>query len=171
MRRGSMNEEVVVLRLLHIVPGVLWVGGAVIFAWVIEPRIRALGPEIAGPVMGSVGKVLSPILLSLGGITIVVGFVLIDRTPGKSYDQLFDTSWGWAIGLGLVTSLIGYGFGLAGARTVRKLLALIAAAEGPPSPEDIAERMRLSAQSRMLVRTASVFIVIAVGTMASATWV
>ena len=166
-----MNEEVIILRLLHIVPGVLWVGGSVIFAWVIEPRIRALGPEIAGPVMGSIGKVMSPILLSLGGVTIIFGFVLIDRTPTRSYDQLFNSDWGWAIGIGLVTALIGYAFGLAGARVIRKILALMAAAEGSPSPEEIAERMRLSAQSRMLVRTATVFIVIAVGAMASSSFV
>ena len=166
-----MDGEIIVLRLLHIVPGVLWVGGAVIFAWVVEPRVRALGPEVAGPVMVAVGRVMSPILLSLGGVTIIVGIVLIDRTPGRSFDQLFDTGWGWAIGVGLITSLVGYAFGLAAWSRVRKILALVDAAEGPPGPEDRAERMRLGGQSRMLVRIATVFIVVAVGTMASASWV
>ncbi len=166
-----MNEEVVILRLLHIVSGVLWVGGAVIFAWVVEPRIRALGPEIAGPVIVSIGRVISPVLLSLGGITIIVGFVLIDRTPGRSFDQLFDSDWGWAIGLGLVTSIIGYVIGLAAWMKTKKILALVDAADGPPGPEEMAERINLSGQARMMVRTASVFIVIAVGTMASASWV
>ncbi len=166
-----MNEEVVVLRLLHIVSGVLWAGGAVIFAWVVEPRIRALGPEIAGPVMVSIGRVISPVLLSLGGITIIVGFVLIDRTPGRSFGQLFDTNWGWAIGLGLIASLIGYAIGVAAWMKTKKILALVDAADGPPDPEEMAERMNLSAQARMMVRTATVFIVIAVGTMASASWV
>jgi hypothetical protein len=166
-----MNEEVIVLRLLHIVPGVLWVGGAVMFAWVIEPRVRALGPEIAGPVMGSIGRVMSPILLSMGGVTIIFGVILIDRTPERSFDQLFDNGWGWAIGIGLIATLVAYALGLAGAMTIRKILALMAAADGPPGPEEIAERIRLGAQSRMLVRTASVFVVIAVGAMASASWV
>ena len=53
----------------------------------------------------------------------------------------------------------------------KKILALVDAADGPPDPEEMAERMNLSAQARMMVRTATVFIVIAVGTMASASWV
>jgi len=166
-----MNEEVIVLRLLHIVSGVLWAGGAIIFAWVVEPRIRALGPEIAGPVMVSVGRVISPVLLSLGGVTIIVGFILIDRTPDKSFEELFDSDWGWAIGLGLVTSVIGYAFGLAAWNRTKKILAMVDAANGPPGPEEMAERMALSGQARMFVRTATVFIVVAVGTMASASWV
>ena len=166
-----MNEEVIILRLLHIVSGVLWVGGAVIFAWVVEPRIRALGPEIAGPVMVSIGRVISPVLLSLGGITIIVGFMLIDRTPNRSFDQLFDSGWGWAIGLGLVTSIIGYAIGLAAWMKTKKILALIDVADGPPGPGNMSERINLSGQARMMMRTASVFIVIAVGTMASASWV
>lgn len=166
-----MDGELILLRLLHIVPGVLWAGGAVIFAWVIEPRIRALGPEVAGPVMVALGRVMSPVLLSLGAVTIIVGVVLIDRTPGRSFDQLFDNGWGWAIGLGLITSLIGYGFGLAAWNRIKKILAMVDAADGPPGPEELAERMRLSGQARTLVRTATVFIVVAVGTMASASFV
>ena len=37
-----MNVEMVVLRLLHIVFGVFWVGSALFLAAILEPRLRAL---------------------------------------------------------------------------------------------------------------------------------
>ncbi len=54
-----MDAELVLLRTLHVAPGVLWVGGASIMAWVIEPRLRAAGPAVQGPAMRAIGKVLT----------------------------------------------------------------------------------------------------------------
>ncbi|NQW18443.1 MAG: hypothetical protein HQ478_13245 [Chloroflexi bacterium] len=163
-----MDGEMIVLRLLHILPGVMWAGGAVFATWIMEPRLRALGPQAAGPAMMSVGKLMGPVLLSMGGVTIIIGLILIDRTPGRSYDQLFNNGWGWAIGIGLIASLIGFAFGMATSSTAKKLGGLMAAAEGPPNPEEIAERTALAAKLRTYARIASVFVVIAVATMASA---
>ncbi len=41
-----MNVEMVLLRLLHIVFGVFWAGSAVLFALIIEPRVKTLGPSV-----------------------------------------------------------------------------------------------------------------------------
>ncbi len=46
-----MDLEMVVLRILHIVFGVFWVGSAFFLVLILEPRLRALGPEIQRPAM------------------------------------------------------------------------------------------------------------------------
>ncbi len=45
-----MNAGVVVLRLLHIVFGAFWAGAALFMAFVVIPRVQALGPAVAGTI-------------------------------------------------------------------------------------------------------------------------
>ena len=86
-----MDIEFVILRLVHIVSGAFWVGAAVFLAFVFEPRIRALGPAIQGPVMGAVGKVAGPIMGGAGAITIIAGVYMALRLRWGSLDDWFDT--------------------------------------------------------------------------------
>jgi hypothetical protein len=50
----------VILRLVHIVFGAFWAGAALFMAFVVMPRVQALGPQVAGPVFASLGKVMPP---------------------------------------------------------------------------------------------------------------
>ena len=47
-----MSAELIVLRLVHIVGGVFWVGSAVFTAFFLMPTLMQAGPSAAGPVMG-----------------------------------------------------------------------------------------------------------------------
>ena len=106
-----MNIEMVVLRLLHIVFGVFWAGSAVFFAFVLEPRLRALGPAIQRPVMGSLSRVMGPALGGSGAITIAAGITLALRLRWNTLDRWFDTGWGWAHPAGLHRVDRGNGYG------------------------------------------------------------
>jgi hypothetical protein len=105
-------DDLVWLRLAHIVPGVFWVGAAIFLAVFLEPALHRLGAGVEGPVMAAVGRTAGPALTLAGLLTIVFGFVLAARTPGRHMDDLFVNSWGWAIGLGAVTSVAAMGLGL-----------------------------------------------------------
>src|SRR5688500_5509174 len=49
---STMNAELIVLRLIHIVGGVFWVGSALFTAFFLMPTLMQAGPSAAGPVMG-----------------------------------------------------------------------------------------------------------------------
>ena len=89
-----MNVEFVVLRLLHIVFGVFWVGSAVFLAAVLEPRLRALGPAIQRPVMRDLGNVMGPIIGISGFITISAGIALALRLRWDTLDRWFQHRMG-----------------------------------------------------------------------------
>ena len=63
-----MNEELVVLRIVHILAGVVWAGSAIFLAFILEPRLRTLGPEIQGRVMAALAGFVVAILAFASGL-------------------------------------------------------------------------------------------------------
>lgn len=166
-----MNAELVVMRILHILPGVLWVGGASLMAWVIEPGLRAAGPAVQGPAMKALAKPLTKFLVVAATLTIIMGFGLIVRTPGRGFDQLFTNGWGVTIGAGMVLGIAAGGIGSTAGSELKKIEALSAQITGAPTPAQAAEREGHQAVLRRNSRIASVLGLIAVALMAAARYV
>ncbi len=106
-----MDAELVIMRILHIVPGVVWVGSAFFTAFILNPRLRALGPDLETQVTASINKVWGPVVHGSATITIIVGFLLISSTPGREFGDLFNSHWGWAIGIGMIAAFVALLFG------------------------------------------------------------
>lgn len=167
-----MNLELAIARIIHIGFGAFWVGSAVFLVFVVEPRVRALGPAIQGPVMGAIGKAAGPLLGGSGAISIAAGIYLALRLRWNTLDSFFDTGWGWAIGLGFVLSIAAFFLGLTTGLLVGRMGKMAAALSGgPPSPDDKAAMGKLSGQIRTVGRTTAIILLLAVGTMASARFV
>ena len=133
-----MNLEMVVLRLIHIWAGVFWAGSAVFLVLILEPKLRALGPEIQGKVMGAIAPIMSAALTIAGVTTIIAGIVLAFRV--RDVDKWFNTGWGWAILLGFIVAVAAMGTGAATGATARKAAAKGQEMAGrPPTPEEGAE--------------------------------
>lgn len=168
-----MNGELALLRLLHIIPGAFWVGTAIFVAFILEPVVHKLGPQVESPLFGALGMRMGPIMTVNGLLTIIFGLVLVARTPGRGYDQLLSTGWGIAISIGLITAVIAFVFGL---RTGMVAAGIGRAAKGitpgTPAPPDVMAKIeKLKGELRMLSRGNAVLVIIAVGTMASARFV
>src|ERR1041384_4189808 len=73
---------IALLRLIHILAGVFWVGGVLFLTRFLLPTTSALGPA-AGPVMDHLNRVrrLPQSLLGAGFITVLSGFSLSSRAP------------------------------------------------------------------------------------------
>ena len=167
-----MNSEVSILRLLHILPGVLWAGGAVLSTFVIMPIVMRQAPPVRKAVLEPLSKAFSMYLLAMGAVTIIFGMILVSRTPGRGYGELFTTGWGWSIGLGMIAAIVAWVIGLMVGRAGRKMGALgRTVGDGPPTPELAAEIMATAARLKLLSRTATVLVVFAVCAMAVARWV
>ena len=140
--------------------------------FVIVPIVMRQAPPVRRAVMQPLAKTFSMYLLAMGALTIIFGLVLVDRTPGREFGDLFANGWGWAIGLGLVTSGVAWLIGLMTGRAGKKMGALgNQIGDGPPSPEQAAEMSALTTQLKMLSRAATLLVIIAVGSMAVARWV
>lgn len=166
-----MNDvEFLVYRILHIVFGSFWVGSALFLTIILEPRLRAMGPNFHGPVMGAVTKVAGPTLLGSGAITVVVGIIMVYRMRSGTFDHFFDTGWGWAITIGFVTAVAALIIGSVVARTsnhLRSMAGAIQVAGRPMTPGEEAQMGTLSTRLVMLARIAAALVLIALGAMAS----
>ncbi len=165
-----MNLEMVVLRTIHIWAGVFWAGSAVFLVVILEPKLRALGPEIQGKVMGAIAPLMSVALTIAGATTIVAGIALAFRV--RDVDKWFNSGWGWAILLGFIVSIAAMGAGAATGTTARKITAKGQEMAGrPPTPEEGAEMKAMSDRIRMLGRATAILVIIGVAAMASARFV
>ena len=157
-----MNAEIIFLRLLHIVPGVIWVGGIIFFAFVLQPALSKTGSEHFGPVMQSLVKPMQALLHSSAWMTIIFGLAMAFRVRDPLFDFLWSTNWGIAIVLGFVTALVGYGLGVISGRYSKKIISVSAVTSQDPEARDLQNR------AMMFSKMSALFVVLSVVTMAIA---
>ncbi len=168
------TPAVILLRLIHVVIGVLWVGSAVFLAVFLIPAIRASGPA-GGAVMGQLqNRKLSIWIMVMAFLTILSGLGLY------AHDSAGSATWlasgpGRTFGLGAVFAIVTLVIGMSvNAPTASKLSALgasIAASGGPPSAEQAAEMQRLQVRLGKAAVAAAVLLLCAASAMAVARYV
>ena len=138
------------LRVIHIVGGVIWVGGIAFLTFFLIPSVRAVGPS-AGPLMGhltNVGQFPKKMII-VGFMTIAAGFWL--------YALAASGAPGWAksgpakvYGLGAIFALAAWIMGMTlNVPTAKRLGALnarIAASGAPPTADEKAQLDALQAR-------------------------
>ena len=173
---GAQQLIFVLLRLIHIVAGVFWVGGVVVVARFVLPSVVALGPA-GGDVMREIAvRRRLPIALNVAGlVTILAGFALFGMQQAGSRGVWAGSPMGITISIGALLAIIaGIIGGMRARPAAMKLTALGEqgkAASGPPSAEVIAEMGRLRAQMAGAANQAAILLVLAVAAMAVARYV
>jgi uncharacterized membrane protein len=168
-----MDWYVIILRLIHIAAGIFWVGAAFVFFLFIQPSVRELGPE-GQQFMGHLGtrKKLPGIILISAILTVLAGILLYIRvSDGFSADWIGSgPGIGFTIGgvAALVTVILGLIITKPAADRMGALGQQIAAAGGPPKPEQLAEMQRLQGRLLSIGWVSMVLLVISVVTMATA---
>jgi uncharacterized membrane protein len=165
-----MDVLAVVLRIVHIVCGVLWVGGAALFFFYLEPAMNKLGPDAEKFVDEIINRRKAPIyFVAISTLTVVAGVILYWRDFGG-----IDTSSTFAVvlGFGGLAALIAWlGGNLLIPQTLGKLSAIAAeikSAGGPPSAELMA-RMHATQECLRLVGAIDIILLgLSVAAMASA---
>ena len=79
-----MNYYMLILRIIHIMGGVFWVGSAWMMAGFIQPAAKAAGPDAA--------KFMQRLMQSRHSILISVAAVLTVLSGALLYDRMFGTN-------------------------------------------------------------------------------
>lgn len=139
---------VAILRLIHIFGGVFWVGTTFFMVSILTPTVRGAGPE-GGRFMQRLvrdGR-LSQVLTVAALLTVGSGILLYWHYSANFNPQWIMTKTGLALTIGGLAGLAAFGHGAAVVgRLTRRLAALgqtIAAAGGPPTPEQAQELQTL----------------------------
>jgi hypothetical protein len=162
-----MDAEIVVIRLLHIIPGAVWVGTAVLMALVIGPRLNSAGTVSSLTSDGDIAGGAATVMNVAGIFTILFGLALIFRTVG--FSQLFSGGWGWSIGIGLVLSIFAMGTGGALTSTLRRLYR--ATSSSSEQRNISGDNDSLATRVGMISYINAILVVVAIGAMAAARFV
>jgi uncharacterized membrane protein len=138
-----MQAELLVLRLVHVLGGIFWVGSALFMAIFLFPALAASGPA-AGQVMGAMQRQrIFTVLPVVALLTLLSGVRLMQITSDGFSAAYFASSSGRVIAWGGTFAIAAFVVGLLVARPAGLRLARLNAE--PPSMEAIAnvERLRL----------------------------
>ena len=168
-----MDPYMVVLRILHIVAGVFWVGAALFLTLFVAPTARELGPA-GGPFVAHLAgkKRVTDVILTAAAITIVAGALMYWRVSNGLAADWIGSAQGIWLTVGALAGIVAFVIGLTVVRpTTHAMLALgreIAAGGGPPTSEQAATQQALQARARATGRVIVPLLVVAVAAMAAA---
>jgi uncharacterized membrane protein len=139
-----MTYLIWLLRIIHIVGGVFWVGGTLIMTFFIGPTVGATaeaGQRFVGHLMNELK--FSTRMSIAAGLTILAGFILywIDSQGFTSAWMSSDAGRGFGIGAGF--ALIGFVFGMMIGRTTKAMAQLGAQIQGKPSQNQMEQLQSL----------------------------
>ena len=139
------------VKLVHVVLGAFWFGGAVVGTFYLTAAARALGPA-ATPVLKYMMGVrkYSVVLNIAAGLTVLTGLGLYDRLSAHFRNPLVNNFHGWALTLGAMFGVLAVIWGGAVvSRSAKRFAAITSTLTGPPTPAQAAEIAKL--QERMHV--------------------
>ena len=146
-----------ILRILHIVTGILWAGGALALTLFVAPSMSATGDagkQFAGHL---IGKTRFSLYMSLTGFTTVIaGSILYGIDSNWFQSSWMMTATGSVFGVGAVFGIAAFVFGLMLGNANTALAALGAQIQGKPSTEQAAmlqallKRQQMSSQGNLI---------------------
>jgi uncharacterized membrane protein len=142
-----MQFEMLVLRLVHVLGGIFWVGSAVFTALFLMPALASAGPA-AGQVMGALQrKRLFVILPVIALLTILSGARLMQITSDGFSAAYFASPSGRMFAWGGTLAIAAFAFGMIVARPIGIRLGQLGAMPAPVGADEqaarAAERARL----------------------------
>jgi uncharacterized membrane protein len=166
----------VVLRLVHILAGIFWVGATLVLAGFVLPAARTVGPG-AGPLMSELmGRQRLQLWINITmSLAILAGFALygIDsRISGGGFGR---SATGMTLGLGALFAIAAAGVGGAMGKPTGRTLGAIALrmqeaqrTGGAPPADLVAEARPLQVKMARALTIMSVLLVLSATTMAIA---
>jgi uncharacterized membrane protein (DUF485 family) len=161
------------LRLVHIVAGALWVGGAIVASFFVLPTVNAVGPPATPFVQRFMRESGFLVFMQVvAGLTVVAGvFTMWMASHG------FQREWmGSRMGMGFSTGglaalasfIVGIVYTAPAGKALGELVTAIQAAGVPPTPGQTAQIAKLRGRVGKGGKIAAVLAVIALLAMASA---
>jgi hypothetical protein len=163
---------VTVLRLVHILGGIFWVGTAMLFIGFIEPAVRAMGPE-GGKFMQRLAQTrLFAVIPVAAGLTTLTGLALF-------WWASWGLQWNWigsARGLtftlsslaGVLAAVIGAAVSMPAASRMETLGREMAMAAAGPTTDQLARMAALEARGAQAGMIGFVLLIVSAAGMAVA---
>jgi len=156
-----MRAEILVLRLVHILSGIMWVGSGMYTSFFLGPALSG-SPAVMGQVMAGLQRRRVFLVLQIvAGLTILSGLRLLAIDSAGFAASYFASGTGrtfsMSAGAALVAAVLSFGIAQPAMRRAGPVAAALAASA------DAGERGRLTSQLDRLRRRATIASALAVG--------
>lgn len=156
------------LRIIHIVGGVFWVGGSLVMTFFVIPSIGAMGEssqKFVGHLMNNLK--FSSRMAAASGLTVLAGAILfgLDARAGAAWAR---SSFAIGLSIGAGFALIGFVLGILVGRSSQAMAQLGAQFPGKPTAEQLAQMQTIQKQQATYSTLSTVTLVLAVVFMAIA---
>ncbi len=164
----------VVLRFIHIVLGVLWVGGVFALSVIIIPGMQQLGLPLDPLTKTLNHRKFSQVMMAFGGLTVLAGLTMM-YVLGHGNEAFFQSHFGRTLSLGGLCAILALVIGGSVARPalakIGKLQADLAA--NPPKGDDPRKAQIAALQQRIVFfsKLVVILLLIAVTCMAVARYI
>lgn len=160
------------LRILHVLGGSAWIGGATVHAFFIAPSVKDSAPEGNKFMQQLMGRHRFPLFMNLASlVTVLSGAVLYWSTSGGFRLAYVKSGPGLGFTIGSVVGILVWFFGFLVMRPradkLGALGAAVAAAGGPPTSAQMVEMERLDSEMERFGRID--FLMLAISMLAMAT--
>lgn len=145
-----------VVRIIHIVAGVIWVGGIVYAGMIVGRRLSAAPPQVRGPAMGAIGPTGYRFLVWSGVVTIVFGLWNGYLMGGSDFGNQGD-AWRNLMTVGLLFAVAM--LGVAGA-VVGPSLKKLAAQPPPEQAAAIQKRLMMAGVAGVVLGLGAVIVMV-----------
>ena len=167
-----MDERTItlLLRLVHVLAGIFWVGTIFLIAGFLLPTARATGREGGRFMQHLMLQRRLPVFLAIAMLlTVLSGFTMYGRLIAATNGAWASTPPAMAYGAGGLSAILGALVGaLVGGRAARRMAAIgqSAAQKGGPSAEEQVEIERLQRRMALGSRLVAGLLAFSAGTMA-----
>jgi len=159
---------IIVLRIIHIASGIMWVGAAAFYLFLLIPNAKST-KELGQNFMRNLDPRFGMMMRITTTITVVSGGLLYARFFSGGVAWIWTTGPGLGFTIGALASLVSYGMGISiFGPTQEKIIALEKRMGDSPKPDERNEVHRLKTYLMKNYRIDFVFLVIAVLAMATA---
>lgn len=165
-----MTSVYIAVRTLHVVLGSFWAGSILFSMLFLDPAVGEAGLE-GGKIMGILQRRgWMTTALTTGALTVTSGFYLLWVMSGRFSPGFMGSRNGILLSVGMTAALvaltIGFFVSRPTARRIGAMWARVAASQGPPPADDLAELSGLRARMTVLLRVVGTLMLVALVTMA-----
>jgi uncharacterized membrane protein len=168
-----MHAEILVLRLIHILSAITWVGSGIYASFFLIPAISGSPAAMMEVIAGLRRRRFFVILPVVATLTILSGLRLLWIASAGFASSYFDTATGkafsWGGGVAIIAYIISYGVALPLNLRMAKIGARMKASAASPDVDRLSgELNRLRRRTAVATTTAVIFGLIAASAMAVA---
>ena len=136
-----MNASQIVLRIIHILGGVFWVGATLFTALFLLPALKDAGPDGAKVMQGIVKRKFMQIMPVVAILTMISGLWMLSRTSGGFNAEYFRSRAGMGFSTGGGIAIIAFLIGMTTVRPWMTKAGQLAQSAATASADDKARMM------------------------------